>query len=330
MVSVIIPSYNHSQYISEAIESVLCQTYKKFELIIVDDGSTDNSREIIRGFDDSRIRFIEQENRGAHAAINRGMTEARGEFITILNSDDVYDPARLEVCVEVLEKEPEVLMVSSYIELIDKSGQRIALKDAWNNLEPWSIPDKSSSFVHSDHYYLKLICGNFIATTSNMFFRRSILDSVGVMRNLRFVHDWDFALRVSLLGKCRMFESYLLKYRIHRSNTISSNRSWLNVENAWIWATYLPMVFAKSGELDGQSRGNKMVEQYSASANFLGLESLVLLIHSLQSYYSNPYILDSPEVVDFLRKKVDQLSADDAKEGSSVFHLMKKIVKRWI
>jgi len=95
-ISVIIPAYNHERFVGKAIESVLNQTFQEFELIIVDDGSTDNTANIIKSYTDSRILYIYQENQDAFNAINHGLDIARGAFISILNSDDLYEPSRLK------------------------------------------------------------------------------------------------------------------------------------------------------------------------------------------------------------------------------------------
>jgi len=108
LVSVIIPSYNHSRYIVQAVESVIGQTNGQWELIIVDDGSTDNSVELLRSHPvvstDARIQIHVQENGGSHAAINRGLALARGKYLAILNSDDLFAPERLEVLLTEAEQ----------------------------------------------------------------------------------------------------------------------------------------------------------------------------------------------------------------------------------
>lgn len=97
-ISVIIPAYNHEPYIAAALQSVLQQTFGDFELIVIDDGSKDNTWYEIQQIVDTRLRAFRQENRGAAATINRGIEMARGRYVTILNSDDVYHPERLALC----------------------------------------------------------------------------------------------------------------------------------------------------------------------------------------------------------------------------------------
>jgi len=127
-ISVIIPAYNHEQYIGSAIESVLNQTFGDFELIIINDGSTDNTEKIILQYDDPRIRYYSQENRGAHNTINRGISLANGEYVSILNSDDIYHPERLNKCTQFLEENSNYSVIITEIEGIDNNGKLIGDK----------------------------------------------------------------------------------------------------------------------------------------------------------------------------------------------------------
>ena len=100
--SVVIPSYNHGEFVGDAISSVLAQTYGDYEILIVDDGSTDNTAEIVAQFG-SRVRYIRQENQGLSSARNRGINVARGEFIGLLDADDMYEPTFLMSMIEALD-----------------------------------------------------------------------------------------------------------------------------------------------------------------------------------------------------------------------------------
>jgi len=124
LVTVIIPAYNHEDFVVEAIESVLSQSLKDFELLIVDDGSTDSTLNRIRTFNDPRITVIVQENRGAAAALNRGLGEAKGRYISILNSDDRYCVDRLQILSETLKNNPQVQLAISQFRTILRSPCR--------------------------------------------------------------------------------------------------------------------------------------------------------------------------------------------------------------
>jgi glycosyltransferase involved in cell wall biosynthesis len=123
-VTVFIPVYNRARFVRGAIESTLAQTYKDFELLVVDDGSTDQSIEIIKSFDDPRIRLIEnKENMGLPTTRNVGLDSARGEFIALLDSDDISLPHRLARQVEFLEKHPSYAEVGAWSQRMDESGR---------------------------------------------------------------------------------------------------------------------------------------------------------------------------------------------------------------
>lgn len=239
LLSVVIPSYNHEKFIGKAIDSVLGQTYSNLELIIIDDGSKDSSIEIIKSYTDERITFVAQENAGAHNAINKGLEIAKGEYLAILNSDDIFDKKRFEIMIKEMEKHKEVGFSCTYIQVIDSDGNKLGVKEGWKNMEPWQIENPDKSFKTSDDFKLNLLMSNFPSTTSNFLFTRELYEKIGGMRNLRFAHDWDFALRAAEITECMIIDKPLMEYRIHNSNTISSNRKWMLFEIAWMWATNL-------------------------------------------------------------------------------------------
>jgi len=123
LVSVIIPSYNHENFIRESINSVLIQGFTDLEIIIVDDCSQDSSVEVIRSFDDARIRFFQNtENQGAVYTTNLAISYATGKYVALLNSDDVWLPNKLEQQFQFLESHPEVGAVFSRAQFVDESG----------------------------------------------------------------------------------------------------------------------------------------------------------------------------------------------------------------
>ena len=105
-ISVVIPAYNHGRFLREAIDSVLAQTYAPLEIIVVDDGSTDDTEQIVRSYGD-RVRYIRQQNAGVGAARNNGIANARGEYVAFLDSDDLWLPEKLAVQVEYMRRHPE-------------------------------------------------------------------------------------------------------------------------------------------------------------------------------------------------------------------------------
>lgn len=162
-VSVIIPVYNVEEYISDTIRSVLEQTYSNFELLIVNDGSPDRSVEICQGFNDPRIRIINQLNRGLAGARNTGIRHATGEYIAFLDGDDLWLPTKLAQHLEHLEKRPEVGISYSRSELIDQSGSRTGT---------YLMPELSGITVFT------LLRGSPIGNGSAAVFRREVFEEI--------------------------------------------------------------------------------------------------------------------------------------------------------
>jgi len=212
----IIPSYNHAKYIPDAIRSVLQQTLPPERLVIIDDGSQDNSVDVVRTFNDPRIHLVEQKNQGAHVALTRGIELSKDcDFISVLNSDDRYHPERFARCAAYLERHPGAEVVCSRIRLIDESGIPVGRGDGRQRRidRIWSNLSKTNDLATSLGY------GNFTKTTSNFFFRSG---AIAVFRPYRFVHDYFAALVVALRGALGVIQQELLDYRVHAANTIKA------------------------------------------------------------------------------------------------------------
>jgi len=170
-ISVIIPLYNKSSYIARALNSVLNQTYQNFEIIVVDDGSTDDGAKIVRGFIDPRIRLIDQENRGVSAARNRGVDEAISDFIAFLDADDEWIPHHLETIIRLLDKYPDAGMYSTAHKIRTNDGKTRWAKYDFIPNPPWEgiIPN-----------YFKSGCeGDFPVSSSNVIIPRKIFHEMG-------------------------------------------------------------------------------------------------------------------------------------------------------
>ena len=295
LVSVIIPSYNHALYIEQAVESVLCQSHKNLELIVIDDGSKDTSLSYLRTIRDPRYKLIEQENSGAHNAINRGLSLANGNYLAILNSDDVFYPERLSECIARLKN--GVDLVASWIEIINQKGKVLGIKEGWHNMLPWTVNQNMHSIEGVDDFTLNLMMTNFVSTTSNMVFSRQLYEKIGGMRNLRFVHDWDFLLRAVLNFKCELIERPLLQYRTHQANTISSNRAWMLFEICWIFAVHMKSFARKMfhPSIDTYSLTDK-IDFLAQSVNVQGNDKVMWLM-LLYFYESEKLGETSPEEI---------------------------------
>lgn len=214
------PAYNHENFVGQAIESVLRQTYTDFELVIVDDGSTDNTASVIGSFDDERIKYHYQSNQDAFNALNSGMALSRGPFISILNSDDVYCENRLERMIEA-QSELGAQCLFSDIELITDTGEVIADPSFW--WLQWHENNRQYYYDYKD-LYAAFLHANIMVTTSNLFMSRTARETVGNFAPLRYLHDYDYIFRMlnafpDSVGY--LHDEKLLQYRLHGSNTLS-------------------------------------------------------------------------------------------------------------
>jgi len=218
-VSIVLPSYNHAQFVGESIESVLAQDFTDLELIVVDDGSADASVEVINRYSDPRITLIVQPNGGSHAAINRGLSVAKGDYLAIINSDDVYERSRITRLYRLAEAQSLDFLCSGVC-LIDEQSREIVAEDHWWLAMYDQLRQKFRELGNDT-----LLFGNFTISTSNFFFRRSLFEAVGRFKPYRYVLDWDYALRAlrhSPQGFKFLADEALLRYRLHGKNTILS------------------------------------------------------------------------------------------------------------
>jgi len=239
-VSVIVPSYNHARFIRKAVESVLTQTLTDLELIVVDDGSEDDSLQILSKIQDPRIIVLPQSNQGAHQAINRGLHRASGKYLAILNSDDYYHPERLEKTCAILKIQPDTGLVASYIQIIDQADHPLGIKHGFKDCEPWMLGRPDLSFRATNDLKEALLTENYLATTSNFIFPKALYEQIGDFRPLRFTHDWDYALRLTQISDLALLTEPLLNYRVHPDNTIRKDQSVMIFEICWILAVHLP------------------------------------------------------------------------------------------
>jgi glycosyltransferase involved in cell wall biosynthesis len=216
LVSVIIPTYNSGVFIAEAVQSVLDQTYRRFEVIVVDDGSSDGTGLALRAFGNS-IRYFYQENRGPSAARNTGIKAARGEYICFLDSDDLWAPDKLELQLKVLEEYPEIGLVFSDeadLSVPESAHSSILSRKAFY-----------SDLVHQrpvQNAFAKLLIENFVLTSTVMARKVCFATSGLFDETLRVVEDRDLWLRISAHFPIGCLPLVVGKRREHDSN-ISTN-----------------------------------------------------------------------------------------------------------
>jgi glycosyltransferase involved in cell wall biosynthesis len=240
-VSVVIPVYNHDRFVGAAIESLFSQSLRPREILCIDDGSTDCSARVLAAAAKKHpsVRFWSRPNQGAQRTLNEGIREARGHYLAILNSDDLYHPERLLRCLAVLEGEPNTAMVATGISFIDEYDNAIRY--------PW-YEDVRAFYEEVGDLGLALVNGNFLMTTSNIVARRAVFEEVGGFDDLRYAHDLDFFLRLLAHGKrLVLLRRPLLTYRVHAGNTISEAPPSVRCETAVVAAFFAQRLASTHG-----------------------------------------------------------------------------------
>jgi glycosyltransferase involved in cell wall biosynthesis len=208
-VSVITAAYNHVEFVRQSVESALNQTYRDFEHIIVDDGSTDGTAEVLQSFE-NRIKYIRQENRGAHAAINAGIRASSGDYIAILDSDDAWLPHKLERQMPMFDQRPDAGMVYSQAYVINSEGHienpEIVLGAAVDEERPFED-----------------VLMNYPVPVLTAVIRRDCFEDIGFFdERWTALSDWEFWLRLVLKWPIVFVPEPLALYRVHGKNTFAS------------------------------------------------------------------------------------------------------------
>jgi glycosyltransferase involved in cell wall biosynthesis len=226
LVSVIIPTYNRANVIICAIDSVLNQTYKNMELIIVDDASRDNTEERVKGFNDSRIKFVRHKiNKGGSGARNTGIGEAKGDYIAFLDSDDEWLPEKIEKQILMFKcADPKVGLIYTGVLRVDENGR----------ITEQIVPKEKGDLCG------KLLEGNFIGTTSAIMARRSCIMRVGGFNDsLPSCQDWDFYIRLSRVCHFDFIPDPLVRFYCGKCyNRITSNKELVILGHKYIFDKY--------------------------------------------------------------------------------------------
>ena len=220
-VSVIIPSFNHEKYIAKAIQSVLDQTYQDFEIVITDDGSTDGTVNEIKKFSDSRIRlFTLEENQGTAVALNNCISKAKGEYIAVLNSDDVFLPNKLEKQIKFLDEHSDVWAVFGYAQIIDEDGNDFTdTTHFYYNI--FKQPNRTR-FEWLNYFFYKWNC----LCHPSVLARRDCYTTIGPS-DPRYAQTGDFYrwIRVCLEHEIYIIPENLIKFRVRaEESNVSGNR----------------------------------------------------------------------------------------------------------
>lgn len=207
LVSAIIPTYNRANMVAEAVQSVLKQTYRNIEIIVVDDGSTDNTREVLKKYQ-QKINYIYQDRSERSKARNKGFRHSKGNYVAFLDSDDLWLPTKTEKQVEVLNSQREVGLVYVGVQFIDIDGMPCSVDICWDASE--------REVLYEDLMTHNVITG----TTSSAMIRRTCLDKVGLFdESMHTCEDLDLYRRIARYYEFCKIDLPLVKFRIHGGNT---------------------------------------------------------------------------------------------------------------
>jgi glycosyltransferase involved in cell wall biosynthesis len=200
LVSVIVPAYNAETTLPDTVDSIQRQSFRNFELIVINDGSTDGTLEWLQTVRDDRLRVFNYPNGGLAVARNRGIERVRGEFISFIDSDDLWTPDKLALQLEALRQQPEAALAYSWTAFVDQYGDFLFVKEA--------------SRCEGD-VYAELLRHCFVANGSNILVRTSCALAVGGFDTaLPRAADWDFCLRVAARWRFAVVPRYQILYRI--------------------------------------------------------------------------------------------------------------------
>jgi glycosyltransferase involved in cell wall biosynthesis len=246
LVSVIIPTYNRAHYIKECIISVLEQTYVNLEVLVIDDGSTDNTENIVNSIQDSRLRYIRQENKGRSHARNLALSMAHGKYITFLDSDDLYLPEKIELQVNYLKMHPNVAMVYTSAYCINHTGKKCIGK----------YEAKISGYIYQQIAFFTPVT----ITLPTVMTYKHVMDHVGGFdENMYRFEDTDMWRRISKYYRIDAMSEYTCKLRTHNDNSL------LNQNPAQLIAAidyYTKKIMRDDKDIDLSIRKNGIADLY--------------------------------------------------------------------
>jgi len=264
-ISVVLPLYNHAHYIAETLQSVLEQTSEVDEIILIDDGSTDNGFSVACDMlgNEPRATLLQQENCGAENTLNRAIELSQSEFIAVLNSDDLFAPTKIERCRKILCDHPEIDFISGGIDIIDGKGERLRGGETVEWLQRATEFQKKCRTL--DQAFLN---ENFAISTSNMVFSRELWRNCQGFQPLRYCHDLDFLL-TALCDHGVMIdrEERHIFYRVHKSNTIKENLLQVRLEVAAVMANAMQTNRSRLLDAEHLSFDLRLIAEIVASKN---------------------------------------------------------------
>jgi len=262
LVSVLIPTYNSELYIKDTLESILNQTYKNLEIIIIDDASTDSTLKIVKKYKDKRIKiYINNKNLGIAKNMNKGIRLSNGKYLAIMDADDWSYPYRIEEQVKLMEKDEEVVLCAGYMDICDEN-----LNVKTTRTYPLKDKEIRRAMVKYDP----------ISHPSSMWRKDALLKTDLYSKNFPICRDYDLIVRISKFGKYENVPKSLIKYRVRKDSETGKK-----IRQTQLYSFYIQM---------------KAVFEYSFKFTFtdgiflvLRLIATVILPTSLQRFIANNF-----------------------------------------
>lgn len=234
-ISAIIPLYNHARYINSGLQSILTQTCPVDEIVLIDDGSSDNGFSVAQEMlaQIPNVILLRQENAGAHNTLNRAIQISSGEYLAVLNSDDMFAPNKIERCRRILAEAPSAGLISGDVGFMDNANKPYKKMSNWMKqanlfLDETGLPQ------------LSLLFRMFVFTTSNMVFSRQLWEASNGFQPLRYCHDLDFLMFAYANTDVFLDRGHQhVLYRRHGCNTIKENAQKVDIEVAAVIAQTL-------------------------------------------------------------------------------------------
>jgi glycosyltransferase involved in cell wall biosynthesis len=316
LVSVIIPAYNAARFVHQAVQSVLEQTYGHHEIIVVDDGSTDETREVLRRFH-GRLTYLSQPNRGAAAARNNGIRAAKGDFLCFLDADDLWVLNKLQFQVDFLQKHPNIALLSGRCQKFIDDGSAYAPFGAQDLVE------RTARLFPASTAFTKLLKYNFIPTSTVMI-RKQSFERVGFFdSNLIPVEDRDMWLRISASFDVAHLPWVLCAKRLHptnistdkarmlytRARVLEKNRALFpDLVSARFWNRQLAKLYANAGRL-------ALIDNHKREARRAAIHSLKNELNAKAAMLWLASFMGRRAIQRFLRSRIRSRAIKGASSG---------------
>ena len=286
LVSVYINTYNRADLIKKTIQSVLNQSYSNLQIIIVDDGSTDDTADVVKNFEDSRIEYYPLEkNINVVGALNEGLRHVRGEYIAHVDSDDLWDSGKIEKQVRFLEEHPEYGSCFSLVKIIDETGAEFEGNEVINS-ELFQMDNMDQSemlrffFDRSNH-----LCH------SSMMVRAGILNQAGIYNpSLQYLHDYDLWIRFCLIAPVYIIQEPLVHYRVHAGNYSGSDEGRGNAHQ-WETASIIrAMIDHCPKELFSKAFADRLITKKPLTSQTFEIEKAFILMDAFAATSGNTFL----------------------------------------